>query len=191
MPRNSFLAYRMTSLTLRSSARFGFASHDAGERVRGLQLAGWQGQAAQMFKAQAARIPIDLAAAAEDFLRAARAVDVYAATLAEGQNQASFALALWRDADARSKVWRGVIPGATSDSAADPGAADMARAVALVNTARAAVADSAAELSAVLDAASEGAPRDPGLFARIGAAIRSFSVGLARTLGAWARALSA
>lgn len=163
--------------------RFAYAAHDAGERVRGLQVGGWHGQAAAMFTARTERIPAALTVAAEAFQRGGRAVQSHADVLADAQNQAALALVLWRDAETRSKLWRGVLQGVPVGSATDPGAEDMARAVALVNAARVAVEDSAASLGAVLDGACRDAPRDPGLFARIAAAVRAFGAGAAE--GTW------
>lgn len=161
-----------------SFRRFAVDSAETAYRLRRATLGGWAGQAAAAFAVQVAQAPAALDLAADAFGIPARALSGHAGVLAAAQEQAASALRLWQDAEYRSKVARGAVVGASpTPSGGDDADADLARAAAMVRTARDEVDVSARALRTVLAQASAGAPRNPGLLARLAAGIRSFGAG--------------
>lgn len=163
--------------------RFAVASADAANAVRRQSTAAWAGSAAAVFAQQVGQLPAALDAAADAFGAAATALLRYAEVLSDAQLQAVLAFRLWQDAERES----------TAGATAGAGAEGMARAAATLARARTEVETSGRALAAVLDETVIAAPRDPGFFARLFRAVRSFGSGVTEGFvgmgeGAWALA---
>lgn len=156
---------------------FAVTAADAQTMLRQVSLGGWVGAAATVFANELDQVPGRLSIAADAFAEASGALRTHARALSDGQLAATVALRTWQDAEAQSQIWRGVTTGADTTSDTDPGLEGMARAAAMLASAREDVAASGRSLVSGLDAAAATAPNDPGLFARMARAVRGFAGG--------------
>ena len=153
------------------AAQMGMLAADllaAGWELGTIDSVTWRGSAAVAFRAALHEQPSRYAAASEAYGRAAAAVSAYANALEEAQAATDRAAELRVAGAEASRRWQArAITSPELLVGSDPGWADEQLAVTIDSTARATLGEVATSAAAVLGAASEEAPRRPGLFRQI------------------------
>ena len=151
--------------------------------VRLLTLGGWQGAAAEAAEADLERMLTRLTEADDAFSVAADALASYGRTHAEARALAERALTMWQAAEHASALARGaaVATGGAAGSlptGVDPDA-ELARAAAILATARETLEAAERRLVSALGDAERNSPNDPGILSYVNRAITSLATGLA------------
>ncbi len=153
------------------AAQMGMLAADllaAGWELGTIDSVTWRGSAAVAFRAALHEQPSRYAAASEAYMRAAAAVSAYANALEEAQAATDRAAQLRVAGAEASRRWQArAITSPELLVGSDPGWPDEQLAVTIDSTARATLGEVATSAAAVLGAASEEAPRRPGLFRQI------------------------
>jgi hypothetical protein len=157
---------------------FAEAAYDTRWIMKDTSLHGWTGATANAVQAELIEVRGKLTKAEEAFGEAAGALTGYYNVHADAQAEAAEAVKLWQSAILASQVARGVAVGpAPVDAPADPDAV-LARAAALSQDAVERLKLAGKTLAEVLHEAKEGAPKDPGFWAKIRRGVASFGSGL-------------
>jgi hypothetical protein len=157
---------------------FAEAAYDTRWLMKDTSLGGWTGAAAQAVEAELIQVREKLTKAEEVFGDAAGALTGYYTVHADAQAEAAEAVKLWQSAILASQVARGVAVGpAPAGAPADPDAV-LARAAALSQDAVERLRLAGKTLAEVLHELKEGAPKDPGFWAKIRRGVASFASGL-------------
>ena len=154
--------------------RFASLSRGAGlaaDTVHELEAAGWEGIAAEAFRARRDELPEVLDVAAAVFAAVAQALREVAVEIEDARRLARQAQQRWDEAAELTRRWQGAQPpwtalpltliGPGPALAADPGAADRAEAARMLGAARERVLATAERATRVLTAAADEAPDVP------------------------------
>jgi hypothetical protein len=166
------------SLLARMVAEFAEAAAEARRELQRSGLGGWTGAAAQAAETELNQLNDRLSRAEESFDEAGSALAAYARAHAQALDEATRAPALWKSAAPAAAILRGAAVGVVPPDAPTDPEAVLARAGAMAQDAHAYLVTAGRTLHRVLDEAKEGAPKDPGMFARLRRALASVGMGL-------------